>query len=487
MATPEPTVKTETTAPNVVGKDESTAPVAPVKPATGSNADYLTSAAAQPDPSNLTPSTRPEAERPVSELSNVTQPPSTPGTDLSTAPPTSTPAATPAHPVTVEDEPELDPKVAGLQAMFPTFDAGVLQSILEVSGGDEDQAIETLLSMSDPEYKPPAAAQQHNDQTDLDEQLAHRLHLEEQARADYEARHGASRPIPAAVRRNTGQHNEGGPTGGVDVGAIGAQVKGFFTGAAAKVSGTGFGRGGGGNVQQQGAVGGPSNVNTAEIGRQFNEFAETGKKHFNTLMTKVKAKMQEYDIPAPGQSGGPHQGSNVAQSAGYGTYGQGDYAFGNQAAYGSQSNQRPQQQWHAQPVGIQPQPAIHTPPTQPAINPPPTQQQQQPAVGYTVDPPTPVVPSKDALPPTGASTSGSVPATSVALGVNQPGMPQRSSFDQTDAPRPTFDTSRLGLKPKRPVSLVGNNATVLEDSTASKGKNKVDDDDDIEYVNETGR
>lgn len=62
--------------------------------------------------------------------------------------------------MTVEDEPELDPKVAGLQAMFPTFDAGVLQSILEVSGGDEDQAIETLLSMSDPEYKPPAAAHQ---------------------------------------------------------------------------------------------------------------------------------------------------------------------------------------------------------------------------------------------------------------------------------------------------------------------------------------
>lgn len=270
--------------------------------------------------------------------------------------------------------------------------------------------------------------------------------------------------------------------GGVDVGAIGAQVKGFLSGAAAKVSGTGFARGGGGNPQQQGgAVGAPSNVNTAEIRQQFNELAETGKKHFTTFMTKVKAKMQEYDIPAPGQPGGPHQGSNSAQSTGYGTYGQGDQTFGTQTAYGSQSNQRPQQQWYAQPVGIQPQPAISTPSTQ-------QQQQQQPAVGYSIDPPTPVVPPKDTLPSTGASAAGAVPATSDVLGVNQPGMPQRSSFDQTDAPRPTFDTSRLGLKPKRPVSLVGNNTgTALTEGTASKGKNKADDDDDIEYVNESGR
>lgn len=63
--------------------------------------------------------------------------------------------------------------------------------------------------------------------------------------------------------------------GGVDMGAIGAQVRGFLSGAAAKVSGTGLARGGGGNVQQQGAVGSPSNVNTAEIRQQFNDLAES--------------------------------------------------------------------------------------------------------------------------------------------------------------------------------------------------------------------
>ncbi|KAG8956265.1 hypothetical protein FRC04_004342 [Tulasnella sp. 424] len=475
MATPETTAKTETIPANVVAKDESATLMTSPTPVTGSNSDYLTStAASQPDPFNLTPSTRPEAERAVSELSNVTQPSSTPRPDLSTAPPTSTPAATHVAPVTVEDEPEVDPKVASLQAMFPGFDAGVLESILEASGGDEDQAIDTLLGMSDPEYKPSSA---HHDQTDLDEQLAHRLHLEEQARADYEARHGGSRPVPAPAR-DSGYQSEGGPMGGVDMGAIGAQVRGFLSGAAAKVSGTGLARGPGGNAQQQGAVGSPtSNVNTAEIRQQFNDLAETGKKHFNTLVTKVKAKMQEYDTPGPGQPGGPQQGSNK-QSAGYNYYGQGNPTYGSQATYGSQSNQRPQQEWYPQPVGIQPQPAINTPPAP----------QQQPVVGYNVDPPTPQVPPKNTLPPTGPSASGSTPAATGVLGVSQPGMPQRSSFDQSEAPRATFDTSRLGLKPKRPVSLVGNNnGTAATDSAASKGKNKVEEDDDIEYVNETGR
>ncbi|KAG8976714.1 hypothetical protein FRB90_009041, partial [Tulasnella sp. 427] len=298
MATSESAPKIETTEPSVVVKDEhTTLTTTSPKPATGSNADYLAGAAAsQPDPSNLTPSTRPEADRTVSELSNATQPPSTPRADLPIAPPVSTPAAVPAPPVTVEDEPEVDPKVAGLQAMFPTFDAGVLQSILEVSGGDEDQAIETLLSMSDPEYKPPATVQHHNDQTDLDAQLAQRLHLEEQARADYEARHGSARPVPISGR-DSAQHNEAGAMGGVDIGAIGAQVKGFLSGAAAKVSSTGFGRPAGQQPPQQGGtVGSPPNANNAEMRQQFNDLAETGKKHFNTLMTKVKAKMQEYDI-----------------------------------------------------------------------------------------------------------------------------------------------------------------------------------------------
>jgi len=47
-----------------------------------------------------------------------------------------------------------DPKVAELVIMFPTVDVGVIEMILESVGGSQDRAIETLLSMTDPEFKP---------------------------------------------------------------------------------------------------------------------------------------------------------------------------------------------------------------------------------------------------------------------------------------------------------------------------------------------
>lgn len=47
-----------------------------------------------------------------------------------------------------------DPKVAELLIMFPSVDVGVIEMILESVGGSQDRAIETLLSMTDPEFKP---------------------------------------------------------------------------------------------------------------------------------------------------------------------------------------------------------------------------------------------------------------------------------------------------------------------------------------------
>lgn len=49
---------------------------------------------------------------------------------------------------------ESDPAIASLHAMFPAFDLLVLQSVLEATGGDKDQAVDSLLSMSDPDYAP---------------------------------------------------------------------------------------------------------------------------------------------------------------------------------------------------------------------------------------------------------------------------------------------------------------------------------------------
>lgn len=47
---------------------------------------------------------------------------------------------------------ESDPAISSLHAMFPDFDLLVIQSVLEATGGDKDQAIDSLLAMSDPEY-----------------------------------------------------------------------------------------------------------------------------------------------------------------------------------------------------------------------------------------------------------------------------------------------------------------------------------------------
>jgi len=50
--------------------------------------------------------------------------------------------------------PQTDPKVADLQVMFPTVDPSVILLILESSHGSSDRAIELLLQMTDPEFKP---------------------------------------------------------------------------------------------------------------------------------------------------------------------------------------------------------------------------------------------------------------------------------------------------------------------------------------------
>lgn len=47
-----------------------------------------------------------------------------------------------------------DPKVLELVAMFPTIDVPVIELVLETSGGSVDRAIETLLGMTDPDFKP---------------------------------------------------------------------------------------------------------------------------------------------------------------------------------------------------------------------------------------------------------------------------------------------------------------------------------------------
>lgn len=68
--------------------------------------------------------------------------------------PTHIPAA-PPPPVTQPREDErVDPAIASLVAIFPTFDHDLLREILRECGGNEEQAVDILLGMSDPSHVP---------------------------------------------------------------------------------------------------------------------------------------------------------------------------------------------------------------------------------------------------------------------------------------------------------------------------------------------
>jgi len=173
------------------------------------------------------------------------------------------------------------------------------------------------------------------------------------------------------------------------------------------------------------------------------------------LVTKMKAKIQEYDNTPndPGtqgqQSGDQHWSTRQVhthdpQTSAYPQQGRSVYPTqGSSSNYGNQGETQPASTWYS---GHQ----THSPGQG----------------GYIVDP--------SALSP---HPTTATPAS--APGLN-PVPPLRSSFDQpttSDAPRASFDTSRLGLKPKRPVSLIDTNAQ----KSSAKGKD-ISVDDDIEYA-----
>ncbi|CAA7261817.1 unnamed protein product [Cyclocybe aegerita] len=155
--------------------------------------------------------------------------------------------------------------------MFPDYDDAILQSVLESVNWSEDRAIDALLLMSDPEYRSDAPPQQEvhvapMTQTDLDEQFARQLVLEEQHQqqaAWIAANPNAPAPYRSHSRPQGWQPPQGQP-----------------------------------QAQSAGGTG------TGEFQEQFNKIAETGKKTFGNIFSKVKAKIQELErggsSPTPG-------------------------------------------------------------------------------------------------------------------------------------------------------------------------------------------
>lgn len=101
----------------------------------------------------------PDATSPAASSPAATSPAA--ASPLTSTPASPTPGATAGVPLAAAG----DPKVAELQAMFPTVDIGVIEVVLESHSGSQDRAIESLLQMTDPDFKPedtPAAGTEEN-------------------------------------------------------------------------------------------------------------------------------------------------------------------------------------------------------------------------------------------------------------------------------------------------------------------------------------
>ncbi|KAG9101809.1 hypothetical protein FRC06_002594 [Ceratobasidium sp. 370] len=366
---------------------------------------------------------------------------------------------------------ESDPAISSLHAMFPAFDLLVLQSVLEATGGNRDQAIDSLLAMSDPDYAPtqpqttgggaPNQGRQPT-QTELDEEFARRLMFEEEQQA-----HGAAWPpnqtSPHNVSyqtyqpRRSGEYQRPSGTGGGGIsdvaGDLQQQFRSFISGAG------GRGTGAQGQHQGQGSTGGGYQ-------EQFSKLADTGKKTFSSIFSKVKQKMEEFDRQHPPDT----QNMNQPPQSGH---------WSNWQAPSPAHQPPPQAATYAQsPAPAQPAPAAWSSPATTAHGP-------LSSNPYGISPTNTNTDANTASLPTSSERwhyqpePGAPPA--------QPAQPQApaTGVGAPEEPRRSIDTSRLGILPKRPVSLMDANANTRPAAPATapaRTTGRDSDEESLEYV-----
>ncbi|KZV73482.1 hypothetical protein PENSPDRAFT_682774 [Peniophora sp. CONT] len=202
-------------------------------------------------------------------------PPPGPPPSHTIPPPTSNAVPPTSQPQTGGDEAiyASNTQLASLHAIFPDFDAETLQSVLESVGGDQDRAVDTLLGMSDPEHVSTAGPETHasshpqqKSQTELDEEFARHLMLQEQEEYNQaqEARAGNAHGERWTPRsRSSQEQTRQAPPAGANA-----------------------------NAGERDTF--------AEVQEQVSKIAESGKRTFSSFLTKAKAKLQEFDQPRTG-------------------------------------------------------------------------------------------------------------------------------------------------------------------------------------------
>lgn len=380
----------------------------------------------------------------------------------STAPVASTGVTSPPHTTADADheEEDVDPQVAGLKAMFPDFDGAVLQSVLDSVDGNEDQAIDVLLGMSDPDYvsstaqPAPPQVPAHDNDTSMDEQLARQLYLEDEE------------------ERNRGRRNA--------TGELWTAQRTPATRRADQISVPYEPRQRNNNQgQQSGYVTGSERGDFQDLQETVNRIAESGKRTFASIVSKAKAKINELN-----QGGGGGGASNSApaypptasfqnapgvssqpqayDSMDYGrTQGAGMDRHARTEIYGAGGGE-----WTSasRRSSANAPPAAHTPVQV---------QPQNETRGYDVGEPM--------TPPAVLSSSVQRSTSPVQVPTTPPALPRGNSMDIPKPPATSagspINAAKLGLLPKRPVSLLNS-----QPPSEQRVQPPEDDDDDLEYL-----
>ncbi|KAA1471794.1 hypothetical protein DENSPDRAFT_837878 [Dentipellis sp. KUC8613] len=328
----------------------------------------------------------------------------------SAEPPHTSPPATgteqdpnaPSLPERPQEDEFADPQVASLHAIFPDFDAETLHSILASVGGDQDAAVDALLGMSDPNYVPTTQPSQpmSRTQTELDEEFARQLLIQDEQEA--QSRRRGAQSFPFQPRQHGPAHPHP-PTNSPP-----AQERDTMT----------------------------------EMQEQFSKIAESGKRTFSSLVSKVKAKVQEFDQQRNAQ------GSSEART---------QPSWG--ASSGPQNVDRHSQQAYYAPTNAEPYPRRSS------VG---LEYEDAPYRGAPLAPaPKPASPAAVPDDPTKITPGSGIPQESSAT----PPPPRTSS----GPPPSNIDAGKFGLLPKRPVSLI----PTEQPAHTVRGD---DDSEELEYV-----
>ncbi|TCD67863.1 hypothetical protein EIP91_011860 [Steccherinum ochraceum] len=392
----------------------------------------------QPLPNPFSPAPQPQQQEPVPQL------PPRPDHDIAQdrfqhemaatavqdAPRVVTPPSAPTEEHAPAEQPNAEdpPEVATLKAMFPDFDSGVLLSVLQSVDHNQDRAIDGLLGMSDPSYvstqQPQAPTGDATDPASallLDEQLARQLALEDEEETQrHRSRHGSD-------------HRSGEPRAGGH---------------------TSSRRGAGNQPPQEGE----KNDTQQDFTETVSRIAESGKRTFTSIVSKVKAKMSEMEQNRNAQKQGSGSQSNHPYEQYSGHPGPVDRHAVSQAVanqyYGSEGD--------APPAANNPAVGGWTSPSQEVR-------------GYDVGEPERTTAQPVSIPPPEASVTPPYTGAPASPGSGIPKPPTTGSGSPINA-------AKLGILPKRPVSLLGSqpNSATAPDSPSSPRREA--DDDDLEYM-----